>query len=64
MTANHLIRIKARTNDVPLWQIGQKLRVSEATMTRWLRNELSTERTKLIYDAIDEIVAERGRDNG
>ena len=37
---NKIIRSKSRENKIPLWRIAQTLGVSEATMTRCLRNEL------------------------
>jgi transposase-like protein len=39
--ANNNIRLMARGSGVPFWKIAQVLGISEPTMTRRLRNELS-----------------------
>ena len=56
---NDLIRKAARWNGVTLWQIAQKLNVSEPTLTRWLRVPLSPEREQKIMDAIEAVKKER-----
>ena len=38
---NNDIRTKARENGVCLYEIAEKLNVSEPTFNRWLRKELS-----------------------
>lgn len=56
---NETIRQKARTNGIRLWQIGDKLGVSEMTIVRWLRKPLAPEKETLIQKAIDQIMQER-----
>ena len=58
---NTEIREEARRWRVPLWEIAQQLGVSESTMTRWMRTELSTERVSQIRAAIKAVVEGRGR---
>lgn len=41
--ANEDIKLEARGNGVPLWQIAEKLGISEPTITRRLRKELTAE---------------------
>ena len=59
MLANRDIRMKAKEKSVTLWEIADKLNISEPTMTRKLRRELSdTEKAELIT-LIDTIAAEK-----
>lgn len=51
---NELIRAEARRWAVPLWQIAERLGISEATMTRRLRKELSETESEEIMRIIKE----------
>ena len=53
--ANKDIREAAKTAGVRLWQIANKLKVSEATITRLLRIELSAEKKVEFLKIIDEL---------
>lgn len=55
MRANNSIREMAKKNHVHLWEIAVDLGVSEPTITRWLRTELSEDRKKMVVDAIKRI---------
>ena len=52
---NEKIRKAARVAGVPLWKIAQYVGVSEPTLTRWLRTQLSEEREKAIMEAISKL---------
>lgn len=39
---NIQIRMAAREAHIPLWKIAQMVGISEPTLTRWLRVELSS----------------------
>ncbi len=52
MRGNENIRRAARIAGVPLWAIAVKLGVSEPTLTRWLRVQLSVEKEAKIRAAI------------
>ena len=56
--ANSAIRDAARLKGVYLWQIALQLGVSEPTLIRWLRAQLTEEREKAILIAIDHIAKE------
>lgn len=59
MLANNDIRETAKEKGVRLWEIADRLRISDPTMTRKLRKEL-TDREKVFYlDIIDQIAAEK-----
>ena len=58
-TSNFEIRVKARANNIDLWQLAEKMNISESTMTRWLRKELSDEKKAIFENAINAIIAER-----
>ena len=58
METNIDIRRYARRNEVFLYEIGQRIGVSEVTITRWLRNPTPEQQQKMIK-AIDEIAAEK-----
>lgn len=55
---NQEIRTEAKRNGVKLWQIADKLGISEPTMTRKLRHELSEEETGHILNIISELAKE------
>ncbi len=59
MNENTTIRDFARKDGIALWQIAVKIGISEATITRWLRVPLSEDREKLLFEAAQEIAAER-----
>ncbi|MBY0124491.1 helix-turn-helix domain-containing protein [Bacillus sp. S/N-304-OC-R1] len=44
--------IKNARGGVPYWAIAEKMNISENTLYRWLRSELSTERKEDILAAI------------
>lgn len=56
--ANADIKFEARGNGVPFWKIAEKLNISEPTMTRKLRKELSDEEKAKIRDIITELKGE------
>ena len=49
------IRTKAKENGVYLYEIAEKLAVSEPTFIRWLRKELSENLKEKALAAIDQI---------
>ena len=53
--ANEAIRKAARCAGVPFWAIAQALEISEATMTRRMRTELSPEETERVLRAIENL---------
>ena len=55
--ANERIREEAKRWGIPLWRIGKEVGRSEVTMIRWLREELSPDKAKLVQEAIDRIKA-------
>ena len=59
--ANQDIRFKARACGVAIWRIADYLGVSEMTVNRRLRKELSPEQKKVFLDAIQAIAAERAK---
>ena len=56
--ANQEIKRAARAVDVPYWRIGRELGVSEATIQRMLRTELSDEDRQRIMEAIQRLERE------
>lgn len=57
------LRTKARRNGVRLWEIADKLGVSEPTITRKLRRELPDNEKQRILAIIDEIAAAKQKMN-
>ena len=55
--SNSDVRTKARENGVRLWEIADKLGISEPTITRKLRHELPADEKQRILAVIDEITA-------
>lgn len=59
MLANAETRAEAKNKGVFLWEIADKLCVSEPTITRKLRRELPDEEKQKIFAVIDEIAKEK-----
>lgn len=55
---NSQIRNKAKQSNIHLWQIANKLGITDSTFSRKLRFELSEDETKKILDIIDELAKE------
>lgn len=52
---NKEIRILLRFKDIPMWQLAKQIGISEPTITRWFRTELTSERYKKIVLALSQI---------
>ena len=61
--SNSDVRTKARENGVRLWEIADKLGISEPTITRKLRRELPADEKQRILAIIDEIAAAKQKMN-
>lgn len=57
--ANKEIRSKAKAAGVRLWQVAKAIDVSEATLTRMLREELSAADAKRLLTVIEQIGGDR-----
>ena len=55
MEANLDIRLMAKGSGVPLWKIAKVLKISEPTLTRKLRDELSESEKELFQTVIRHI---------
>lgn len=53
--ANTKIRLAARGAGVPLWRIAREMGISEPTITRKLRQELSEQEQRCILEIIDRL---------
>lgn len=62
MLANNDIRKYAKEKDVRLWEIADRLRISDPTMTRKLRKELTDREKAFYFDIIDQIATEKEKD--
>ena len=58
MKANQTIRDAAKMNGLKHWQIAEYLGISEPTIMRWLRTQLSAEKEKAIMAAIEALAKE------
>lgn len=61
MKANETVRKAARTANVPLWKVAAELRISEPTLTRWLRFPLTPDKEAAMLAAISELEKEVDR---
>ena len=57
--ANTDIRTHAKTNKVALWEVADALKVSEATITRKLRREMTDNEKTKIMGIINRIAREK-----
>lgn len=56
---NENVKGAARMARVPLWEIAERLGISESTMTRMLRRELTAEKQSELVEVIHTIARER-----
>ena len=61
---NNDIRTKAREDGVYLYEIAEKMNVSEPTFNRWLRKELSEDLKQKALAAIEQIREEHEAEQG
>ena len=61
---NKEIRLKLWEKKIPLWKVAEKVGVTEVTICRWFRNELTGEKLARVQTAIDELLREGGEANG
>lgn len=59
--ANQDIRDYAAKKGVYFWEIAMELGISEPTMTRWMRAELTADKRRVIGQIIDDIAGSRPR---
>ncbi len=57
MLANADVREMAQAKGVRLWEIADRLRISDPTMTRKLRKELTPREKEFYFNLIDDIAA-------
>lgn len=60
---NNDIRQKAQKANVKLWQIAEKLSVTDSTFSKMLRKELSTEQKEKIFAIIATLETEDNRND-
>lgn len=60
--ANRIIRRCAQEKGVRLWQIAERVGVTDGNFSRKLRRELADAERDRILAIIDEIAAERGEE--
>lgn len=58
--ANQEIRTRAKQSGVYLWEVAEKLDITDSNLSRKLRRELPAAEKALIMALIDEIAAEKG----
>lgn len=56
---NDWLRELAKINDIKLWQIAEKIGISDTTFSKMLRKELSNDKKNLIINIINEIITDR-----
>jgi len=60
---NNDIRQEAQKANVKLWQIAEKLSVTDSTFSKMLRKELSTEQKEKIFAIIATLETEDNRND-
>ena len=63
MKANLEIRKQLMINKIPYWVLAEAAGLSENTVYRWMRTELTEERRKVVETAIETILAIRESGN-
>ena len=57
---NSKIRLYASGKGVKLWELAKALNISEATLTRKLRNDLPKDEEKRLFEAINAAAEKAG----
>ena len=55
---NEKFKKELRASDIPQWKLAQRAGISEATLVRWFREQLSEERQKRLDEALDSLLKE------
>jgi transcriptional regulator with XRE-family HTH domain len=53
--ANKNIRTILKLKNITMWQLAKQIGISEPTITRWFRTELTPERYEKVTSAIQEL---------
>lgn len=61
---NKEIREAARIHGVKLWQVAEKLGITDASFSRKLRREFSDEEKEKVLEIIQELAKNQEADNG
>lgn len=57
--ANKELRSYAKQNGVSLWEVADEMKISEPTITRWLRKELDETTSNEVHNAIDNVAQKK-----
>lgn len=57
--ANENLRLQLRVNAIPLWLVADRMGISEPSVTRLFRHELTPEQVQQVREIIRAIKAER-----
>ncbi|EMI11235.1 hypothetical protein [Anoxybacillus gonensis] len=49
------VRLFVKNKGVYLWQVAEQLKISEATLIRWLRKPLRDDKKQAIINAVNEL---------
>lgn len=56
---NQEVKARIFESGVKMWQVANRLGIGEATLSRWMRTELTCEKKENILTIIDEIEKEQ-----
>lgn len=57
---NENAREYAKRKNVCMWEVADEMKISEATLMRWLRFELPDDKKAAFIEAVDNIAAKKG----
>ena len=57
--ANYCIRERAKNHDIKLWELADKLGISDTTLSKMLRKELPHDKKDKVLLALKEMIEER-----
>jgi hypothetical protein len=60
--ANETLKLYAKSKGVHLWQIADRLRITDGNFSRLLRKELPAQKQEAIMKIIEDLI--RGANNG
>lgn len=56
---NDWVRELAKNHNIKLWQIAERIGISDTTFSKMLRRELSDDKKNLIINTINDIITDR-----
>lgn len=61
ITSNQMLRDEMKAGQIKQWEVAEYMEISEFTLSRWLRKELTAEQKVKVKRAIEQIMKQKER---